>query len=578
MEHQPPNAQSNLHNQLHDPDSLPQRIWKYKLHYLIVIPALMLILIFKLLPFANGIILSFVDYKVFVGLFESSWVGFNHFAQLFNDENFQRVIVNTFVIKTGYTLASGCIAFLLALALSNISYKWLRGLFSSLFLIPFFIPSIVFVYIFIYILSISTSPFLTSGTLILGDETLFRPIIVFVEVLKTCGIPNIIALAAIASKHASLNRQETGLAGIGNSYLVMNVIPALKAVAAFMVLQLSAIMSTDYELIRSLLNPLVSKTGETLDAYIFQLGFLMMNVSPSAAAGIFQYAVQLLFTIIAYFIVKRLFLKQLFSNHTGAADIKTTNIGRSIIGIVTACLYSIVVIFLLYMLFIYPFTGTGEARQSVWSFISFWNVFSYSVVNFVAVIIFLLMTVTLAYPLTVKHLPGRSWYKLFLLIVISMGSGMINEYLFVRSLEMVNTIIPQMIFGFFNLAAVFVLKSIFNSRHADLKTEAELSGKGELHTFFTLFIPKIWKPLLALGVLHFVVLWNSYLPALIYISNMELQTPIMKLVQLASSGGEMDSALMLQLGALTSLPSVMLFLIFRRWLTSEIFIGQIRKL
>ncbi|MGO4185918.1 hypothetical protein AB4Z17_32810, partial [Paenibacillus sp. TAF43_2] len=219
-----------------------------------------------------------------------------------------------------------------------------------------------------------------------------------------------------------------------------------------------------------------------------------------------------------------------------------------------------------------------EVRQSVWSFISFWNVFSYSVVNFIAVIVFLLMTVTLAYPLTVKHLPGRSWYKLFLLIVISMGSGMINEYLFVRSLEMVNTIIPQMIFGFFNLAAVFVLKSIFNGRYADLKTEAELSGKGELHTFFTLFIPKIWKPLLALGVLHFVVLWNSYLPALIYISNMELQTPIMKLVQLASSGGELDSTLMLQLGALTSLPSVMLFLIFRRWLTSEIFIGQIRKL
>lgn len=151
MEHQPPNAQSNLHNQLHDPDSLPQRIWKYKLHYLIVIPALMLILIFKLLPFANGIILSFVDYKVFVGLFESSWVGFNHFAQLFNDENFQRVIVNTFVIKTGYTLASGCIAFLLALALSNISYKWLRGLFSSLFLIPFsFLLLFLCIFSFIY--------------------------------------------------------------------------------------------------------------------------------------------------------------------------------------------------------------------------------------------------------------------------------------------------------------------------------------------------------------------------------------------------------------------------------------------
>jgi len=578
MEHQPPNAQSNLHNQLPDPDSLPQRIWKFKLHYLIVIPAFMLVLMFKLIPFANGIILSFVDYKIFVGLFESSWVGFNHFSQMFNDENFRRVIANTFVIKSSYILASGCIAFLLALALSNIRYKWLRGLFSSLFLVPFFIPSIVFAYIFIYLLSINTSPFLNSETLILGDETLFRPIIVSVEVLKTCGIPILIALAAITSKHASVKRQNSELEGRGNSYIAMNVIPALKAVAAFMVLQLSTILSTDYELIRSLLNPLVSETGETLDAYMFQLGFIMMNVSPSAAAGIFQFVVQLLFTIIAYSIVKRLFLKQLFSSDTGEGDIKTTNTGSSIIGIAAACLYSIVVIFLLYMLFIYPFTGAKDAGHSVWSFISFWNVFSYTAVNFVAVIIFLLMTVTLAYPLTVKHLPGRSLYKLFLLIVISMGSGMINEYLFIRKLEMVNTIIPQMLFGFFNLAAVFVLKSIFNSRHAGLKAQAEASGKGELHTFFTLFIPKIWKPLLALGVLHFVVLWNSYLPALIYIANQEMQSPIMKLVSLASSGGEMDSILMLQLGALISLPSVLLFLIFRRWLTSEIFIGQIRRL
>ncbi|WP_054027922.1 hypothetical protein [Bacillus sp. FJAT-28004] len=575
MEHQPPSTQSKLHNHSTDPASLPQRIWKFKLHYLIVIPALMLIFIFKLLPFANGIMMSFVDYKVFVGLFESTWVGFNHFAQLFDDEIFRRTIVNTFVIKAGYILVSGCIAFLLALALSSIRYKLLRELFSSLFLVPFFIPSFVFAFIFVYILSESTSPFITSGTLILADASYIRPTIVFIEVLKTCGIPIVIALAAIASKHASVKRQNSELKS-SISYSAMNVIPALKAVAAFMVLQLSAIMSTDYELIRSLLNPLVSVTGETLDSYIFKLGFLMMNVSPSAAAGVFQFVVQLLFTIIAYFIVKKLFLKQLFSEHTDAV-IKTANKGRSLIGIVTACLYSIAVLFSLYMLFIYPFTGAREAGQSVWNFISFWNVFSYTVINFVAVIIFLLMTVTLAYPLTVKHLPGRSLYKLFLLIVISMGSGMINEYIFIRNLELVNTIFPQMFLGFFNLAAVFVLKSIFNGRHADLKAQAEASEKGELHTFFTLFIPKIWKPLLALGVLQFVALWNSYLPSFIYTSQLEKQSPIMKLVQLASSG-EMDSTLMLQLGALLSLPSVILFLVFRKWLTSEVFIGQIRKL
>jgi len=577
MEHQPPSTQGNVRNQQTGSESLPQRIWRFKLHYLIVIPALMLIFLFKLLPFANGLIMSFVDYKVFIGVFNSSWVGFNQFAHLLSDEMFWRTIVNTFVLKAGYILVNGVLAFLLALALSSIRHKLLRDLFSSLFLVPFFIPSFVFASIFIYILSESTSPFLISGTLILADASLIRPTIIIVEVLKTCGIPIVIALAAIAAKHASVKKQYNHVEESRNSYRVMNVIPALKAVAAFMVLQLSAILSTDYELIRSFLNPLVSRTGETLDSYIFQLGFMMMNVSPSAAAGIIQFIFQLLFTIIAYFIVKRLFLNQLFSEYTGAAVINTTNTGRSLIGIAVACLYSLVVLFLLYMLFIYPFTGAGEAGHLVWSIISFGNVFSYTAVNLVAVMIFLLMTVTLAYPLTVKHLPGRSLYKLFLLIVISMGSGIINEYIFIRNLGIANTLFPQMFLGFFNLAAVFVLKSIFNGRHADLKAQAEASGKGELHTFFTLFIPKIWKPLLGLGVLHFVALWNSYLPSFIYISSLDLQSPIAKLVQLASSG-ERDYTLMLQVGALLSLPSVLLFIVFRKWLTSEVFIGQIRKL
>ncbi|OMF37002.1 hypothetical protein BK133_07245 [Paenibacillus sp. FSL H8-0548] len=555
-------------------ESIAQRIWRYKLHYIIVIPAMLLLIIFKIIPFVSGIWISLVDYKVFTGLFNSQWVGFDHFTRLFADPIFRKVLVNTLLIKVMYIFICGAAAFLIALALGSIRSKLVRGLFSSLFLIPFFIPSVVFAFIFLYMLSPSTSPFLTTETLIWADPDVFRPMLVFVEVLKTCGIPIMIALAAISAKHAAVERQASESTKSKLSYMQMNVLPALRAVAAFMILQLSTLLSTDFELIRSLVNPLVYEVGDTLEHYSFRISFMMMEVSQSAAIGLVQFGIQLFFTVIAYFIVKGNFLKDLFNGYASPSAIKAENGGKSIFGIAIACLYAIVVIVPLYMLFVYPFAGGIE---SIGSFFSFWNVVSYIVIDLLAVFMFMFITVTLAYPLTVKRLPGRSVYKLLLILIITMGGGLISEYLFARNLNMVNTIFPQFLFGFFNLTAVFVLKSIFNARYADLKEQAEAGGRGELHTFITLFIPKIWKPLLALGALQFVVLWNSYYPSLIYLANVENYSPVMQFAQQASSG-EGNIRVILQFGAWLSLPSIVIFLLFRKWLTSEVFVSSIRKL
>lgn len=556
--------------------SIPQRIWKYKLHYLIVIPALLLLLLFKWIPFLNGVFLSFVDYQVFKGIWESEWVALNNFTHLFDDPVFREVFKNTIVIKGLYILLSGVITFLLALALSGIRSKLLRGFFSSLFLVPFFIPSVVFASIFIYALSPSTSPFFSTGSLILVNAGWFQPLLVCIEVLKTCGIPIVIAVAAIAAKHASASSK--GSSGI--SYSQMNVIPAARATAAFMVLQLSTLLTTDFELLNSLLNPLVYETGATIDHYSYQAGFLMMEVSKSAAISMVQYGIQLLFTILAYIIVRGYFFKDLFHSYTSASAIQSNSNAKSAIGIATASLYAVVVILLLFMLFIYPFTGssnTDVTNSQIGKLFTFSNTFYHVFVELFAVFIFMLITVTLAYPLTVRRLPGRRAYKLLLLLTFTMSGGQISEYMFARNLEMVNTIFPQLFFGLFNLAAVFVLKSIFNAKHAELKMQAEAAGRGELQTFFTLFIPKIWKPLLALGALHFVMLWNAYYPSLIYMANPESQSPMLQFMLLTNSG-EWDAKQILRLGAWLSLPPVLLFLLFRRWLTSEVLIGSIRKL
>jgi len=143
----------------------------------------------------------------------------------------------------------------------------------------------------------------------------------------------------------------------------------------------------------------------------------------------------------------------------------------------------------------------------------------------------------------------------------------------------VNTGFPYVTIGFFSIVSVFVLKSIFNSKYGALKEEAAANGHGELHSFFYIFIPKIWKPLIALGVLQFVTIINSYHTSLVYTVNPDnfSSTLMFRMLTTGSMTAPGDPVVM-QYGALISLPGIVLLLIFRKQLTSEVLISQTIKL
>src|SRR5690606_8716165 len=198
---------------------------------------------------------------------------------------------------------------------------------------------------------------------------------------------------------------------------------------------------------------------------------------------------------------------------------------KSYIGPVFAILYSMIVLTILYFLFVYPFLGTsGNQTEIINPLLAESYILSMSFILFI-VFIYIVFTVMLAYPLTVKDLPGRTLYKGFLLILLTVSPFGVHEYMMLRDFGLVNTIAAPAFSGIVSIIGVFVLKSIFNSKYSHLKEEASLSGRGEMYTFFMLFIPRVWKPLIALGVIHFVSIWNNYLPTLVYITDPQLYTP-----------------------------------------------------
>ena len=180
-------------------------------------------------------------------------------------------------------------------------------------------------------------------------------------------------------------------------------------------------------------------------------------------------------------------------NAGNAGKAPARNLSKESWGTAIALVMTLVPLFVILVIFIYPFIpGEGMGFSALLGKIPgfFGSYYKHLAAALFSAIVNTFLTVTLAFPLTAKRLPGRTLYKiiLLLLIVASTGYPHLAEYLFFRNLGMVNTMAPYIVGGMFALINVFILKSIFNSRYSDVKEKAEQGKPKRAFTVFTLFI------------------------------------------------------------------------------------------
>lgn len=116
------------------------RNWKTQLGYYLMftIPALWLF-VSHYIPLA-GIYLAFVDYKPAKGIFQSDWVGLEHFIKFFSSADAVRVIRNTVLYNLGRIfLVSILCGILFALLLYEIKSRIGNKIFHTCMLLPAFL-------------------------------------------------------------------------------------------------------------------------------------------------------------------------------------------------------------------------------------------------------------------------------------------------------------------------------------------------------------------------------------------------------------------------------------------------------
>jgi putative aldouronate transport system permease protein len=275
--------------------------------YLMLSPAVLLVLVFVYMPL-GGLVMAFQDYKPYLGIMGSEWVGMEHFKFLFEYPDSVQVIWNTLRIAV-LKLVFGFISTMgFALLINEVRRKVLRSTVQTFVFLPHFLSWVVLGGIFIELLNPDSG--LVNQALqalgfnpifFLGDNNWFLFTVVSSEVWKEFGYGSIIFLAAIVGINPALY-EAAQIDGAGKWKQMLHItLPSLiPTIAVVLTLSLSQILNAGFDQIFNLYNPLVYEKGDIIDTFVYRIGLIDGNYSFSTAIGLFKSIVSLILILGAY--------------------------------------------------------------------------------------------------------------------------------------------------------------------------------------------------------------------------------------------------------------------------------------
>lgn len=293
-----------------------KRVRSHWLLYVLIFPVLLWYVLFCYLPIAGGISLAVRQYRFDAGIWNSPFVGLEHFQKMIHDKDFIQAVKNTVIISTGRIVFQMPCAIALALFLNEIRNAKIKKTVQTIVTFPHFISWVV-------LAGILTEIFGSSGVIngvltSCGLETIspistassFRPFIWLSNIWKEIGWDSIIYLAAITSIDPGLY-EAAEVDGAGRLKRIWYItLPGIKGtIATMLILAIGQIMTNgSFDQIFNLYSAPVYKVGDTLDTYIFRESFITggLNYGYSSAIGMFKSIIGTVMIVISNKIVTSL--------------------------------------------------------------------------------------------------------------------------------------------------------------------------------------------------------------------------------------------------------------------------------
>jgi putative aldouronate transport system permease protein len=286
-----------------------QRTWM--LYAMLVLPMAFFV-IFRYAPMTN-IVIAFKEYNIFRGVWESPWSGLKWFEQAFKSQDFYNAMRNTLALNILDLIMGFPAPIILAILLNELVYQRYKRFTQTVVYLPHFLSWII-------IAGIANQLFAPSGGVInimlgklgigpidfLMSKGLWIGTYIGLGVWKEMGWGTIIYLAAITGINPELY-EAAEVDGAGRLRKIWNVtLPSLRpTIVVLLIMNLGRILGSEFDRPYAMVNPTVLQVADVISTLVYRVGIRSSQFSLTAAIGLFQSVVCVIFLVLANSIAKR---------------------------------------------------------------------------------------------------------------------------------------------------------------------------------------------------------------------------------------------------------------------------------
>ena len=197
-------------------------------------------------------------------------------------------------------------------------------------------------------------------------------------------------------------------------------------------------------------------------------------------------------------------------------------------------------------------------------------------VTVVGVLINMVFSSTLAYPLSRPYFKGRKFFTNMVIVTMLFSGGMVPAYLVVANvLHLKDSFWALWLPGAVNPFNMIIIKNYFQGLPTELEEAAYIDGAGFFRTFVQVMMPCAKGGLASAAVLTFLESWNEFTFALLLTSSTDNRTLPLCLIYFTSQFSFNYTAMFAAI-TIAVLPSIIVFAIFQEQVNASLTAGSVK--
>ena len=215
-------------------------------------------------------------------------VGLDNFRHMLMLPDTARIFRNSFVIAVGKLVFTMVFSILFAILLNEINHIKFKKTIQTICFLPHFLSWVILATIFRNLLDtngIANQLMMSSGLIkeplmFLGSNKIFQGVIISTDVWKEFGYGAIIFIAALMGINPELY-EAANVDGAGRLQKIWHVtLPGIRVTIVLVAtLNIANILNAGFDQIYNLYSPIVYKSGDIIDTYVYRMSFINTQYS-----------------------------------------------------------------------------------------------------------------------------------------------------------------------------------------------------------------------------------------------------------------------------------------------------------